>query len=749
MTDSYAEFLESKRIVAPPAGIEPPESLSLYLKSWQDAVVRWALRRGRAALFEDCGLGKTIQSLEWGRVVAEHTGMPVLLLAPLAVSLQTVSEAEKFGIGGVRRIDGSCHPGPGVNVINYDRLHKVNPGEFGGVILDESSILKSYDGATRNAIIEAFAQTPFKLACTATPAPNDYMELGNHAEFLGIMDRAEMLATFFNHDGGNTSQWKLKAHGESDFWRWLASWSVYIRRPSDIGFDDSDYDLPPLRQYELTVKTEAPPGHLFPVEVSGLHERRSVRRRSLEERVARCAEMVNSDSGPWIVWCELNDESAALASAIEGAVEVRGSDSTEAKEERLFGFMRGEHRVLVTKPSIAGHGLNLQSCSRMAFVGLSDSFESLYQATRRCWRYGQRNPVDVYFILTDQEGPVLRNVRRKEDQARRMADSMVEHMSVFETAAIRGAAKRDAMEYATEERSGNGWTMHLGDSVDLIHRVKSDSVGLSVFSPPFASLYTYSASERDMGNVRNDGEFMEHFRFLVREMFRVTMPGRHVCFHCMNLPLQKWKDGVIGLRDFRGELIRLFQDEGFIYHSEVTIWKDPVTAMQRTKALGLLWKQLKKDSTMSRMGVPDYLVTMRKPGENPEPVGHDAGAFPVALWQQWASPVWMDIKPSDTLQFRNAREANDERHICPLQLQVIERAIRLWSNPGDLVADWFAGIGSTGYEAVKAGRRFVGVELKRSYYEEACTNMGRAEREGSQDGLFLAGEVSDEAAGGA
>jgi len=735
---SYESFLASKRIVAPPAGLNGDFDLSPRLMPWQAAVTKWALRRCRSALFEDCGLGKTIQSLEWGRVIAEHADAPVLLLAPLAVSLQTVAEAEKFGIRNVRRISGRDDVGPGVNVINYDRLHKIDPAAFGGVILDESSILKSYDGATRNAIIQAFSATPFRLACTATPAPNDYMELGNHAEFLGIMDRVEMLATFFNHDGGDTSKWRLKKHGEIDFWRWLASWSVYIRRPSDIGFSDEGYDLPALRRHEIMIETGAAPGYLFPVEVRGLHERRAVRRQSLSERVARCAALANASSEPWIVWCELNDESAALAAEIRGAVEVKGADTTEQKEAALFGFLRGEHRVLVSKPSICGHGLNFQHCCKMVFVGLSDSFEALYQATRREWRFGQTQPVDVYFILTDQEGPVLRNVRAKEERARLMADSVAEHMSVFETAAVHEAARRESMDYVTEERTGDGWTMHLGDAVEVARTIAVDSVGLSIFSPPFASLYTYSANERDMGNVRSDDEFMEHFRFLVAELYRVTMPGRHVCFHCMNLPLQKWKDGVIGLRDFRGELIRIFADAGFIHHSEVVIWKDPVVEMQRTKALGLLHKQVKKDSTRSRMGLPDYLVTMRKPGDNPEPVGHEAADFPVARWQRWASPVWMDIDQGNTLQYRAAREANDERHICPLQLGVIERAIDLWSNPGDLVLDPFAGIGSTGYQAIKQGRLFAGIELKGSYFEQACKNLRAAEAERPQASLFCA-----------
>jgi DNA modification methylase len=290
---------------------------------------------------------------------------------------------------------------------------------------------------------------------------------------------------------------------------------------------------------------------------------------------------------------------------------------------------------------------------------------------------------------------------------------------------LRGTVRTQST-YERAVQSTNDWEMHLADCVDLAQEMPSNSIHYSVYSPPFESLYTYSNSDRDMGNSRDTAEFWNHYRFLIRETFRVMMPGRLVSIHCMNLPTSKVRDGVIGIRDFRGEIIRSFEDAGFIYHSEVCIWKDPVTAMQRTKALGLLHKQIKKDACMSRQGVPDYLVTMRKPGENPERVTNTNETFPVQLWQQYASPIWMDINPSDTLQYRSAREHNDERHICPLQLEVIRRAIKLWTNPRDMVWSPFAGIGSEGFVALEMGRKFIGSELKRSYYEQACRNLRNA-----------------------
>lgn len=316
----------------------------------------------------------------------------------------------------------------------------------------------------------------------------------------------------------------------------------------------------------------------------------------------------------------------------------------------------------------------------------------------------------------------MENIQRKEQQHHEMSDAMADHMKDLMSEKVHGA-KREVSEYSRDVASGDGWDLHLGDCVDVANDLEDNSIDYSIFSPPFASMYTYSNSPRDMGNAKSHSEFYEHFRFLVRALLRITVPGRLCSFHCMNLPTSKQNDGYIGIRDFRGGLIRLFEDEGWIYHSEVVIWKDPVTAMQRTKALGLLHKQLKKDSAMSRQGIPDYLVTMRKPGDNHKRVTHTDESFPVDLWQKYASPVWMDINPTRTLQYMTARENDDERHICPLQLDVIERCIELWSNPGDLVFSPFTGIGSEGYTALKMGRRFVGAELKRSYWSLAGQNL--------------------------
>jgi superfamily II DNA or RNA helicase len=739
----YADFLEHKKIVDRPSGFEPTMPINPMLFDFQADIVRWALRRGRACIFSDCGTGKTPMQLEYAR----HVPGNALILAPLAVAAQTVREGAKFGIT-VGHARHQSEVREKITVTNYEMLHHFDVSYFNAIILDESSILKACDGKTRTAIIEAFVQTPYRLACTATPAPNDFMELGNHAEFCGVMSREEMLSMFFVHDGGETQSWRLKGHAQNEFWQWLCSFCVMLRKPSDLGYDNGNFKLPPLELHEVVCRAEkANEGFLIALPASSLQERLTARRVTLDQRCKITADMVNADKERWLIWCNLNDESAMLKAQIAGAVEVKGSDSDEHKETALRDFADGKIRVLVSKPSIAGFGMNFQACHKMAFVGLSDSYEQYYQAVRRCWRFGQKKTVQAYIVTADIEGAVVENIKRKEREAERMANSMVENMHSINEQNIKGTSRMKS-DYETAIVKSDKFTAMLGDCVEMSKTIPDDSIGYTIFSPPFASLYTYSASDRDMGNSKDDGDFAIHFGFLIKELFRVTMPGRLLSFHCMNLPTSKTHHGYIGIRDFRGDLIRMFEADGWIFHSEVCIWKDPVTAMQRTKAIGLLHKQLVKDSALSRQGIPDYLVTMRKPGVNPCPVegeldrwvGDDSfrseGRMSIDLWQRYASPVWMDINPSRTLQKDSARDEKDERHICPLQLDVIERGMMLWSNKGDMVLTPFGGIGSEGYIAVKTGRRATLIELKPSYFKQLVANMKQAEFESAEQFLI-------------
>ncbi len=729
--EKYKEFLESKENIDMPTGIDIPEdSINPMLFDFQKDITRWALKRGRAAIFADCGLGKTPMQLEW----ASHVPGNVLILAPLAVSQQTVREGKKFGIDV--KYSRSNHEI--ITITNYEMLDHFDSDYFTGVVLDESSIIKNYSGKIRNELISKFANTPFRLACTATPAPNDYMELGNHSEFLGVMTRAEMLAMYFIHDGGETQKWRLKGHADDEFWKWLCSWAVMIRKPSDLGYCDKGFELPKLNIIPHVIETKKTAGQLFQQHAKTLSERIAARRDTIEDRVNACGDLINASDESWIMWCNLNNESAMLKKIINDSVEVKGSDSIDHKEKSLQGFTDGNIKKLVSKPSIAGFGLNWQHCHNMAVVGLSDSYEQFYQLVRRCWRFGQKEEVNCHIFTADIEGAVVKNIKRKERDANIMAENMVKHMSAYNTENIKGM-ERDKMEYKTKETIGQNYKTVLGDSVESLKKEPDDSIHYSIFSPPFASLYTYSNSERDMGNAKNNAEFFEHFKFLILELHRTIMPHRLVSVHCMNIPAMKERDGYIGIHDFRGDIIRAFQAAGFIYHSEVCIWKDPLIEATRTKALGLMHKQIQKDSSMCRQGLPDYLVTFRKAGDNPEPVGHPdgfdsfigenepkGGTYSHNVWRRYASPVWMDINQSKTLQYRAARDGKDERHICPLQLDVINRAIHLWTNKNDIVYSPFMGIGSEGVCAIEQGRRFIGHELKESYYNVATSNLKEA-----------------------
>lgn len=730
--DSYAEFVKSKRRAEVATG-HAPGQLNEHLFDFQNAIVSWAVRRGRSAIFADTGLGKTLMQLSWADEIATHTGGMVLVLAPLAVSEQTIEQGSTFGIE-VRRVPAGGTPdAPGVWITNYERMDAIDFTSLHGLVLDESSILKAHDGKTRQAIIDAAQGIPYRLSCTATPSPNDFEELGNQCEFLGVMTRTEMLATYFVNDTGDTGTWRLKGWGASKFWSWMGTWAVVLRNPSDIGFDGKRYELPAVYYLEHVVETEQLEGELFARPAMGLAERRKAQRDSIEVRCRALAEAVNKEPNePWLIWCHLNDEADLLQSLIPGSVNVQGSDSPESKSKNLLGFAHGDIRVLISKPKIAGFGMNWQHCARMAFVGLDDSFEKFYQAVRRCYRFGQKRVVQVHLFTAENEGQILANLKRKEQQHHEMSANMIEHMKDIMNNELAGQSNI-VDEYREDTYKAENFTVHLGDCVKWSKRMPNNSVDYSVFSPPFADLFVYSNSDHDMGNCKDDAEFVAQLRFLITELFRVLKPGRNVSFHCMNLPTTKMRQGFIGLRDFRGALIRAFEEAGFIYHSEVCIWKDPVVAMQRTKALGLLHKTIRENSTMSRMGLPDYVVTMRKPGDCEERVTH-GDDLPVLMWQKYASPIWSDINQGRTLNKLPARDENDEKHMCPLQLDVIERCIHLWTNKGDVVFSPFTGIGSEGYCAVKMGRKFIGTELKPQYWELACQNIEDASKE--QSGLF-------------
>jgi len=755
----YKEFLDSKIIRKSFMGF-PAIGINPMLFKFQQDIVSFGCRKGRAAFFENCGLGKTAQQLEWARQVCNHTDGNVLVLAPLAVSRQTQKEGAKFGIP-VHICSSQDDVANGINVTNYEKLSRFDPSFFHGVVADESGIMKSWSGKIKQQMCDMWADTPFRLVCTATPAPNDFEELGNQAEFLGICSRSEMLSMFFINDTADTGTWRLKKHAVDAFWKWVCTWAVMIQQPTDLGYESAGFELPGLEYTEHIIKSTGPKnGFLFTVEAKTLSDRRNARRSSLKERCELAAKIVNESDEQFLVWCDLNDESVMLSSLIKDAVQVTGSDTDEHKEKSLIDFAEGKIRVLVSKPKIAGYGLNLQSCHNQVFVGLSDSFEAMYQAVRRSYRFGQKEKVLIHIITHESEGAVLRNIKRKEADFLIMTDAMTRHMADMTKKEITNFVSGDEI-YNPSSVSGENWTMHNADCVDVLKEIPENSIHYSIFSPPFSNLFCYSNSSRDIGNCRDDKEFLDHFDFIVRELYRVIMPGRLLSFHVMNLMATITKDGYIGVKDLRGDLIRVFQGAGFIFHSEVCIWKDPLVQATRTKVLTLAHKQISKDASRCGQGLPDYVVTMRKPGENPEPVSKGRGfetyigdmdepkerktndprtnKYSHHVWQRYASPVWFDINQTRTLNAYAAREKEDERHMCPLQLDVIERCLELWTNEGDTVLSPFGGIGSEGFCSLQMGRKYIGIELKKSYFDAAIKNLATATRKDTQ--LKLPGVV--------
>lgn len=705
---NYEDFLKTKRKSFLESGFDISEdALNPHLKDFQKYGVKTALMKGKFAFFFDCGLGKTFSQLEWAKQVNNHTKKKVLILAPLAIVEQTKNEAIKFNIS----LDS-------FDITNYDQLKNIDCSIYSGIVLDESSILKGKDGKLSSLIIETFKNTPYKLCCTATPSPNDHMELGQHSEFLGAMSYLEMLAMFFVHDGGETSKWRLRKHAQDPFWKYISSWSMAIDNPSSLGFDSKGYNLPEIEYIEHVIKVDNLSDNLFgdvAISATDLHKDLN---RSWDYRLKKAIELVNSNDDQWIVWGLKNSETDTICKLLDNSVNVQGSDSPEYKAKHLNGFAKNEFKTLITKTSIASFGMNYQQCHQMVFMSYDFKFEAFYQAVRRCFRFGQQNKVQVHILIPESQLNVRETILNKEKQH----FERISEMSKYSAETNYKKQKSKVMIKNKEVKTEN---YHLinGDCVQESKLLPDNCADIIVFSPPFAELYVYSDKEEDMGNVSDYKQFEYHFQFLIPELKRTLKPGRICAIHCMDLPIQKGKEGYIGLRDFSGMLINWFQKQGFIYHAKVTIWKNPVTEMQRTKALGLLHKTIKKDSVMSRVGIPDYVLFFRNEGDNETPITHQdkdetkLNYLPVDLWQKYASPVWNDIDYSRTLQYRSGRDGNDEKHICPLQLDTIERILHLYSNEGETVFSPFGGIGSEGCSAIKMNRKSISIELKESYFK--------------------------------
>lgn len=790
----YQEFLEGKRIVAPTTGFET-EDIHPVLFPFQRDLAKWALRKGRAAVFADTGLGKTLIQLAMAEAIVKYTGGQVLIIAPLAVCRQTVQIAQDL-MGIHVQFKRKPEDLSAITITNYENVKHFDMSQFVCVMLDESSILKSESSKYRAMLIETCVDVPFRFCYTATPAPNDVAELANHAHFLGIMTRKEMLAAFFVHDQDG---WRLKGHAGNEFYRWLASWGMSVKTPSDLGYSDDGYILPPLNitpeWVDVNENEVAADGQMIFTGLKGITHRSKIRRQTMEARVKACAQLINGGKDQWIVWVGLNDEGRMLHEQIpdsvlvEGtAVYVNGSKVKGAKDETrldaIYDWIDGKRRVMITKVKILGFGMNFQHCNRMAYLGLNDSWEMLYQSIKRLHRFGQDKSVDVRIFLASVEDAIYKNVMSKWDNADDMAKKLIDNAQEYMRGEINMIGIGEDWVYKEAKESGDGWELWLGDSVKRMAEIEDNSIDLSVSSPPFSSLFTYTPTHLDIGNNRTDDEYLEHFGYVVKEWFRVTKPGRIAAVHIADVSATLVTDGYIGLRPISDRVTQLFLDHGWHFQARVAIDKNQQAQSIRTHSKGLTMTQFDKDRSWSRPALPDYILKFRKPGENA--VAVNSNEMTRDDWIDWANPcwpaddwtninnwefqldylyanghiakeeydrvlqcgsfpTWYGIRESDTLQgWQKARGKKDERHVCPLQLGTIVRCTILWSMPGETILDPFNGIGSTGVVALAHNRKYIGIELKEEYYNMALKNLRAAEANRSSMDLFSMAAASSQ-----
>jgi len=760
----YQEFLKTKERKCMPSGFETGE-VHEFLFPFQRDIVKWALKRGKSAIFADCGLGKSPMQLSWSDIISKKENGNIIIIAPLCVSKQTIREGKKFNI----EVNSYRENGlkKGINIINYENIDHINPDDYIGVVLDESSILKAYTGKTKKKITNMFKNTKYKLCCTATPSPNDHMELLNHSEFLGIMRSNEALSCWFILDTMNTGKYRIKKHAEKDFWKWVSSWAVSIEKPSDLGYEDGNFKLPNKVEHTIEVKEldiEPDEGMLFYIPEVNATNYHKIRKNTVKYKLEKITDILESKKEKqFVIWVDTNHEADVLKSNIKESVEIRGNDSIEKKEQAAMDFIDGKIRILISKSSIFGFGMNFQNCYNTILCGISYSYENYYQLIRRFWRFGQTHEVNIYKILSIYENEIYNIVNEKMLRH----EEMKEKMKFFKEYFNINNKREFHMEYNKQEFESERFKIINGDSIQEIKTIDSDSVDFQIFSPPFSQLYIYSDSFRDMGNTADDVEFFTQFNFLIPELYRILKSGRLCAVHCKQLVNYINRDGASGIRDFRGDIIRAFQNHGFIFHTEITIWKDPVIEMQRTKSHGLLYKQLRKDSTYSRVGLPDYIVVFRKwtDAGDVDPVNTKTHEnFKLNKWQEYASPIyttkdddfgkelrdqydlwerdlmqraWFNIQQTNVLNKQMARDNEDEKHICPLQLDVIEKCVELWTNPEDVVFTPFAGIGSEIYQSLLLNRRGLGIELKESYYNESIKYCLQAEELLKQNEISL------------
>jgi DNA modification methylase/superfamily II DNA or RNA helicase len=736
--NDYEAFLNSKKLTTVDTGKVCGE-LHPAMTSFRGDIVRWAVRKGRAAIFADVGLGKTTMYCEWTRQLNERT----LILTPLAVAQQTVDMAAKLldmELRYVRSMADVDFESCKFYVTNYEMLAHFDASQFQAVVLDESSILKAFSGTTKKLLISTFKDTPYKLACTATPAPNDLLEIGNHADFLGVMSSRLMTSIFFTHDSQSAksssgNKYRLKKHATGKFYEWLASWAVALKKPSDLGYDDTGYLLPELRIELKTVNAGYTPAGMltgFGVQSISAVDAKKVRRTTILSRAELAISQITSSSAQYLVWTGLNDEAAHLTKHIPDSFDLHGALKPDEKVQAIQDFVQGNTRVLVTKSSIAGMGVNMQQCANMLFFGVDYSWEQFYQSIGRIYRFGQRSDVvNVTVITSEEERSVFETIQRKGEEAKKMTDELIKASAAHMRENIRGE-QHGEWTYREDEASGKNWRMLLGDSCQRMKEIPDDSVHLEIESPPFGNgIFIYSATEHDVGNATTMEKFIEHYGFIVREKLRILMPGRYSCVHIQDTKVYGLNNnGNRGLYPLSDEIVRLHIEAGWTFRSRITIDKNPQLVATRNHDNDLLFITGKRDGCDLAPMNTDYLLVFEKPGKNPVPVKpYDNGDMTEDEWITWARACWYDIRETDVLNVDVARTSEDERHLCPLQLPLIGRCVRMWSNPGETLFSPFGGIGSESYEALRWKRKALSIELKPEYFRVAVRNLENAETE--------------------